>query len=164
MSSLKITNLPSIDSVIVGQPEFFTALNGYLKQFPLDVWKNYLKYDLLSSFSQYLDDKTRMETFHFYSTVLNGIETPKPRWYRVVNMTNGYLGELIGQVYVTEYLPAGTKEKLLEIGNAVRDVYAERIKALDWMSEPTKEKALRKLSGINMKVGYPDKWKDLEFN
>ncbi|MFM7822694.1 MAG: M13-type metalloendopeptidase, partial [Bacteroidota bacterium] len=32
---------------------------------------------------------------------------------------------------------------------------------LDWMSDATKEKALVKLNGMVMKVGYPDKWKDL---
>jgi putative endopeptidase len=58
-------------------------------------------------------------------------------------------------------LPKGTKEKLLEIGNAIKAVYAERIKKLDWMSKATKVKALNKLSTIIMKVGYPDKWKDL---
>jgi putative endopeptidase len=63
-------------------------------------------------------------------------------------------------VYVDEYLPKGTKEKLLEIGDAIRSVYAEHIKKLDWMSDSTKEKALNKLSKIVMKVGYPDKWKD----
>jgi len=50
------------------------------------------------------------------------------------------LGELIGQVYVAEYLPVGTKEKLVEIGNAVKTVYGDRIKTLDWMSGATKEK------------------------
>jgi len=153
--------LHSVDTVIVGQPEFYSALNSYLTKYPVEVWKNYFKYGVVSGFSSYLDDATRLENFHFYSTVLNGIETPKPRWYRVVNQTNGYLGELIGQVYIAEYLPAGTKEKLLEIGNNIRDVYAERIKGLDWMSEATKEKALDKLQKMTMKVGYPDKWKDL---
>ena len=60
-----------------------------------------------------------------------------------------------------EYLPKGTKEKLLEIGNNIRDVYAGHIKSLDWMSDVTKQKALSKLNKIVMKVGYPDKWKDL---
>jgi putative endopeptidase len=92
---------------------------------------------------------------------MRGVKEPKPRWKRVVEQTNGSLGELLGQVYVDEYLPKGTKEKLVEIGTATRDAYAERIKALDWMSQPTKEKALKKLSSIIMKVGYPDKWKDL---
>jgi putative endopeptidase len=153
--------LKKVDSVIVGQPEFLTAFNGYLTQFPLEDWKGYLKYQLVRSLAPYLDDKTFLETFNFYSMTLRGVKEPKPRWKRVVEQTNGSLGELIGQVYVTEYLPKGTKDKLLEIGNAIRVAYAERIKKLDWMSEATKEKALNKLSTIVMKVGYPDKWKDL---
>jgi putative endopeptidase len=153
--------LKKVDSVIVGQPEFFTALDGYLKSFPLDDWKDYLKYHLVSGLARYLDDNTYMEYFSFYNKTLHGVTEPKPRWKRVVEQTDRLLGELIGQVYVDEYLPKGTKEKLLEIGNAIKSIYAERIKAVDWMSSTTKEKALKKLQAVIMKVGYPDKWKDL---
>jgi len=157
----KETGLQGVDSVIVGQPEFLSALNVNLKKITLDTWKNYLKYDLVSSLAGYLDDRTYQEVFDFYAKGIRGVQQPKPRWKRTVSATDGFLGELIAQVYVTEYLPAGTKEKLLEIGNAVKTVYAERIKKLDWMSDVTKEKALKKLNSMIMKVGYPDKWKDL---
>ncbi|HKR03627.1 MAG TPA: M13 family metallopeptidase [Bacteroidia bacterium] len=153
--------LKNADTVVVGQPEFLTALNGYLKTFSMDDWKNYLKYHLVRGLARYLDDKTYMESFNFYSATLRGVKEPKPRWKRVVETTDGMLGELIGQVYVQEYLPKGTKEKLEEIGNGIKEVYAERIKTLDWMSDATKEKALKKLSTMIFKVGYPDKWKDL---
>jgi putative endopeptidase len=153
--------LKGVDTVIVGQPEFLTALNGQLKAFPLDVWKSYLKFHLVSGLARYVDDKTYLESFNFYSNTLRGIPEPKPRWKRVVQETDGSLGELIGQIYVDEYLPKGTKEKLTEIGNSIKTVYAERIRALDWMSEPTKVKALKKLDAVIIKVGYPDKWKDM---
>jgi putative endopeptidase len=153
--------LQTVDTVIVGQPEFLKALNGYLKSFSLNDWKNYLKFHLLSGLAMYLDDQSYNEMFSFYYTVLRGVKEPKPRWKRVVMQTDGSLGELIGQVYVNEYLPKGTKEKLLEIGNAIKGVYAERMKNLDWMSEATKKKAIEKLNAVIMKVGYPDKWKDL---
>ncbi len=155
------TGLPAVDSVVVGQPEFLSAINGMLKTTSLDDWKNYLKFQLISSYAAYLDDKTFSESFAFYSTALNGVKVAKPRWKRVVARIDDALGELVGQVYVDEYLPKGTKEKLLEIGNAIKDVYAERIQKLEWMSSETKTKALEKLAGIVMKVGYPDKWKDL---
>ncbi len=155
------TGLKSLDTVVVGQPEFLAALNGYLKSYSLDDWKNYLKFHLIRGLARYMDDKTYMESFSFYSTVLRGVPEPKPRWKRVVQQTDGSLGELIGQVYVDEYLPKGTKDKLQEIGNAIKNVYAERIKQLDWMSDATKDKAQKKLSTMIFKVGYPDKWKDL---
>ena len=153
--------LNNVDSVIVGQPEFLKSLDGYLRSFSIDDWKNYLTYHLIRSLSGYVDDKTYKEFFNFYSGTLRGVKEPKPRWKRVVEQTDRSLGELIGQVYVEEYLPKGTKEKLIEIGNNIRAIFAERIKSLDWMSSTTKEKALNKLSTVIMKVGYPDKWKDL---
>lgn len=149
------------DSVIVGQPEFFKALDGMLKSYSVEDWKAYLKWDIVNTYASYLDNNIEDQNFKFYSTVMSGVKQQRPRWKRVVEQTNGSLGELIGQVYVDEYLPKGSKEKLLEIGNNVRDVYAEHIKKLDWMSEATKTKALHKLSKVVMKVGYPDKWKDM---
>ena len=153
--------LNNVDSVIIGQPDFLKSLNGYLRSYPLGDWKDYLKYHLLRNLSGYMDDKTYMEFFNFYSATLRGVKEPKPRWKRVVQQSDGSLGELIGQVYIDEYLPKGTKEKLIEIGNVIKIIFAERINALDWMSSTTKEKALNKLSSVIMKVGYPDKWKDL---
>jgi len=153
--------LNKIDTVIVGQPEFLTTVNGLLKSFPLGDWKNYLKFQLLRGVARCLDDQTFQESFNFYTTTLRGVKEAKPRWERVVEQTNGSLGELIGQVYVDEYLPKGTKEKLEEIGQHIREVYAERIKSLDWMSEVTKIKALKKLNAVIFKVGFPDHWKDL---
>jgi putative endopeptidase len=159
---LKETGLHNVDTVILGQPEFLTSLNTLIQTVNLDNWKDYLKYHFIRGLSRYLDDKMYLEFFNFYSRILRGVEEPKPRWKRVVEQTDASLGELIGQVYVKEYLPKGTKEKLLEIGNAIKEVYAQRIKKLDWMSDATKLKALAKLNKIIMKIGYPDKWKDLK--
>jgi putative endopeptidase len=160
-SFMAAAGLKNVDTVIVGQPEFLASENGMLKSFPLEDWKNYLKYHLVKGLARFLDDKTYLESFSFYSTVLRGVQEPKPRWKRVVEQTDRSLGELIGQVYVDEYLPKGTKEKLQEIGKNIMDVYGERIRNLEWMSPETKEKALKKLGTVIIKVGYPDKWKDL---
>jgi len=157
----KGVGLSNIDSVVVAQPEFLTALSGYLTSYTLLDWKNYLKLHYIRGLVSYMDDKTYMEAFDFYGKVLSGVTEPKPRWKRAVEETDNSLGELIGQVYVTDYLPKGTKEKLQQIGNDIKEVYAERIQKLDWMSPATKKKALNKLNLMIMKVGYPDKWKDL---
>jgi putative endopeptidase len=158
---LPIFGVAKADTIIVGQPEFYKALNSLVKNYSIEDWKTYLKWDLVNSYASYLNSAIENQNFKFYSTVLNGVSKQKPRWKRVVGQTDGSLGELIGQVYVAEYLPKGSKEKLLEIGNNIREVYADHIKKLDWMSEATKGKALHKLSKIVMKVGYPDKWKDM---
>ena len=153
--------IKNADTLIVGQPEFYKGLDKIVSTYSIEDWKTYLKWDVVNSYASYLNSDIEKQNFYFYSTVMNGVKEQKPRWKRIVEQTDGSLGELIGQVYVKEYLPKGSKEKLLEIGNNIRDVYADHIKKLDWMSEETKKKALFKLSKIVMKVGYPDKWKDL---
>jgi putative endopeptidase len=149
------------DTVLVGQPEFFKNFDVLLRKYPIEIWQAYLKWDVVNTYASYLNKEIENQNFKFFGTVLSGVKVQKPRWKRVVEQTDSSLGELVGQVYVAEYLPKGSKEKLLEIGNTIRDVYADHIKKLDWMSEATKVKALNKLSKIVMKVGYPDKWKDL---
>jgi putative endopeptidase len=160
-AGLNELNIAKADTVIVGQPEFYTGLNAMLKSYPVAQWKTYLKWQTINNLAAFLNSDVEKQDFFFFSTIMGGVSEQKPRWERVVNQTNGSLGELIGQVYVKDYLPEGTKEKLLEIGNNIKTVYADHIKKLDWMSEATKKKALVKLDKVIMKVGYPDKWKDL---
>lgn len=160
-ASLAALGMSNTDTVIVGQPEFFQGLSALIKKYPPALWQDYLTFHLIHAYAPYLSSGFDKENFRFYSTVLSGVKVQRPRWKRVVETTNESLGELIGQVYVSECVPKGTKEKLLEIGNNIREVFGEHIKKLDWMSEATKEKALKKLGTMVMKVGYPDKWKDM---
>jgi putative endopeptidase len=157
----KTVGLKAVDAVVAGQPEFLQVMYARMNHVALNDWKDYLKFHLVNNLAEFMDDATYNESFQFYETILEGVTEPKPRWKRVVEETDNSLGELIGQVYAAEYLPKGTKEKLVEIGEAIRRVYAERIKALDWMSAATKQKALKKLGTVIMKMGYPDHWKDL---
>ena len=158
---LNAYGLKNVDSIIVGQPEFVASLQETLKKFSISDWQAYLYWNLLNNYASYLNNDFETANFNFYSSTMSGTKSQKPRYKRIVEQTDGALGELVGQVYVANYLPKGTKEKLLEIGENIRTVYAEHIKNLTWMSAETKTKALSKLAKVNMKVGYPDKWKDL---
>ena len=153
-----IDKLPG-DSVIVGQPEFFEAFGNELKNTPLSVWKNYLKFHVVQSFAGYLDDTTYMNAFN-YSKTLSGAATPRPRWKRILDSEEGSMGELLGQLFAKEYFNEKAKKRYSDLVEAIRSAYADRIKNLSWMSDETKAKALEKLAKVTPKVGYPDKWKD----
>jgi len=156
---LTISGIKTLDSVIVGQPEFYTALNNELKMTSLADWKNYLKIHLVLSEAAYLDDSTFQHYFD-YRKALSGTSKPRPRWKRTLDAEEHILGEALGQLFVKEYFPEKAKERYSNLVEAIRDAYKERIQHLDWMSDSTKAKALDKLSKITKKVGYPDKWKD----
>lgn len=152
--------IANLDSVNVGQPEFFEAFNSLLSTTTPQVMRWYLSWSVLNTYANFLSKPIRDRNFYFYNTVMSGVQKQKPRWQQVVEETNGNLGEIVGQEYVKNYLPPNTKEKLLEIGNNIMEVFREHLQKIDWMSDATRQKALEKLSKVRMKLGYPDKWKD----
>jgi putative endopeptidase len=148
------------DTVIVGQPEFFTALEGLLNATPLPVLQDYLRFHLVSEFAPFLSKTFDDEHFAFYGKVLNGQKEPRPRWKRVLDAQEGAMGMMLGRIFVQEYFPVATKQRYVDLVEAIRAAYGARVDRLDWMSTETKAKAQIKLAAMTAKVGYPDKWKD----
>ncbi|VBB44721.1 putative metalloendopeptidase [uncultured Paludibacter sp.] len=149
-----------LDSIVVGQPEFFKTFNGMLKTVPIDDWKVYVKWNIISSYASYLSDDFNKENFAFYGQMLNGTKKQQPRWKRVLNNEEGVMGEALGQLFVKEFFNEKAKKRYENLVEEIRSALKERIQKLDWMSAATKEKALSKLAKMTKKVGYPDKWKD----
>ncbi len=150
----------NVDTVIVGQPEYYRALNKALKVFSLEDWKNYLRKNLVVEFSSELSKPFDSEIFRFYGSVLSGSKEQLPRWKRVLDNENDLMGEVLGQIFVKEYFPEKTKQRYVNLVEAMRTSFKEHIEKLDWMSDKTKEKAYDKLAKVMPKVGYPDHWKD----
>lgn len=148
------------DTVIVGQPEFFTGLEGLLNGTPASVLQDYLRFHLVSEFAPFLGRTFEDEHFAFYGKVLNGQKEPRPRWKRVLDAQEGAMGMVLGRIFVQEYFPVATKQRYVNLVEAIRAVYRARFDRLDWMSAETKAKAQIKLAAMTAKVGYPDKWKD----
>jgi putative endopeptidase len=151
--------ISKLDTVIVGQPEFYTALNNELKLTPLNDWKNYLRTHLIQSMAGYLDNTTFTNHFN-YRKKLTGATEVRPRWKRVLDAEEDAMGEALGQLFVKEYFNETAKKRYSDLVEAIRDAFKERIAKLSWMSDSTKQKAYAKLASMSKKVGYPDKWKD----
>ena len=148
-----------IDSVIVGQPEFFNTLNSELKSTSIEDWKNYLRVKLITENAAYLDNET-FDNYFQYRKTLSGATVPRPRWKRVLDAEKAAMGEALGQIFVKEYFNETAKKRYSDLVENIRVAYKERISNLEWMNDSTKKKAIAKLEKITKKVGYPDKWKD----
>lgn len=156
---LKNIGVAKVDSVIVGQPEFFKALDGILKSTSVNDWKDYLTYRLVNSYSNALPEKYGVEAFN-YDKLFSGAKERKPRWKRVIQSEERAMGELLGQLYVKKYFDSTSKKRYEKMAEEIRLAYKGRIEKLTWMSDSTKQKAIVKLEAIKKKIGYPDKWKD----
>ena len=159
VSYLKNTGVQKIDSVIVGQPEFFTALNDALTKTPISDWKQYVKFNLINDMAAVLPDAYGDAAFN-YSKLFSGAKVRKPRWKRAIQMEEDAMGEMLGQLYVKEFFNETAKQRYTTMVEDIRQALKDRIAKLDWMSDSTKQKAYIKLASVKSKVGYPDKWKD----
>lgn len=156
----KQMNIAEVKEIIVGQPEFYTALNTLLKKISVDDWKNYLRWHLINEMSPRLSSAFDKEHFEFYGKTLSGSKEMRPRWKRALDATDQSLGEALGQLYVEKHFTPESKAKVNEMINNLISAYRERINTRDWMSEETKKRAHEKLNAISRKIGYPDKWMD----
>ncbi len=154
--------IPSIvlDSVIVQQPSFFEGLDSILKNFDVQSWKAWLKWQIINGASPYLSSEFVDENFEFYGKTLSGTPELRERWKRAVSLIEGSLGEAVGKVYVEKYFPAEAKKRMEELVANLIQAYEVSIKELPWMGPETKVKALEKLGKFRTKIGYPDKWRD----
>ena len=145
--------------IIVMQPQFFAAVDRVLNAYPIEAWRVYMRTRIISDFASFLTPELEKENFVFYNTVLTGTRHMKPLWRRILQVTNGGLSELFGELYVKEYFPKKAKRKVAEIVADLFRAYEARIQNLDWMSTTTKRKAIRKLHQMSRKLGYPNRWK-----
>ena len=153
-------NLVEPGDINVQQPEFFKAANAAFVSTPIDDWKTYLRWHLVNATAPELSKDFVNEDFNFKDGVLRGTKQIKPRWKRVVISTDGAIGEALGKLYVADYFPPEAKARALELVNNLKEALSDRIKTLEWMDEPTKQQALKKLAAFTVKIGYPDKWRD----
>jgi putative endopeptidase len=146
------------DTVLVGQPRYFKALDTLLKSQPIDVWKDKEIFSAISSSANKLSKDFRDARFAFVKE-LTGQKNQKERWKLAVYSVDGGLGELLGKLYADKYFTPDAKQRMLDLVNNLQSVYKDRIGKLSWMSDATKKKATDKLNAFTKKIGYPDKWK-----
>jgi len=148
----------------LSQPSFFQAFGKVASEVPAPQWRTYLRWHALSASANLLPKAFGEEAFAFHGKVLNGTPEREPRAKRIEAMTDGTLGEALGQLYVKVAFPPEAKKKVLELVENLRGALRERITNLDWMGAETKQQALTKLNAFGVKIGYPDKWKTYAFD
>ena len=150
----------AVPSLNVAEPDFFKGMDAALGSVPLDDWKTYLRWHLIHGSARALSEDFQDENFDFYGRTLTGSKEQLPRWQRCVNSTDAELGEALGQYFVEKEFPPSAKAAATVMVKNVIAALRDDLQTLDWMSPETRKKAIEKLNAIDIKVGYPAKWRD----
>ena len=144
----------------ISSVKYLEALNDWMPKLSLRAIKDYMLYNAVDEATGLLSEDFSEASFQLYGRVMSGKETEEPLWKRAMGLVSSILGEVVGELYVEKYFPEENKKYMLNLVENLRRSLGEHISSLEWMSQPTKEKALEKLQVMGVKIGYPDKWKD----
>lgn len=157
---LGLFGLGRLNTLVVNDPAYLVRLEELWSSRDLPAWRDYLTWSLLHQAAPYLTEDLGREQFDFYGRTMRGLQAMRPLEERVLGVVNARIGEAVGQLYVDRWFPPKAKERAVAMVQDILDAFGDRIRQLEWMSDTTKEMALKKLSTFTVKIGYPDDWKD----
>ncbi len=149
-----------LDSLNVGNPEYFRQLSAMLVSEPIEHWKTYLRWRIVKSSAPLLSKPFVDENFEFQGKYLSGQKEIEARWKRCVSMTDAELGEALGPLYIAKAFPKKAEARMDVLVAAIEKSMGKDIQSLEWMSPETKKAAEEKLGKVSNKIGYPIKWKN----
>lgn len=152
---------------IVGQPEFATRVAKLAAETPLDVWRNYLALRVLDTTAPRLPKAFANAAFEYRGKAITGLQAPPPRNEDVIIQIGGRTGGepvamALGELFVSRAFSPEAQKRSLQLVEDVRASMKARIEKLEWMTPPTKAKALEKLAQMQPMIGAPDKWPQYE--
>jgi len=149
-----------IKTINVSQPSYVAGLDKIIDATPVEVWRSYFAFHLLSAYAPHLSQNFVDESFAFRGAVLAGTKENRTIEKRAIAQVNRDLSEVVGQAYVEQHFPAERKQQVETMVKNFIIAFREGIETLDWMTPATKKQAQLKLSKMKAKIGYPDKWRD----
>ncbi|HEY8311160.1 MAG TPA: M13 family metallopeptidase, partial [Gemmatimonadaceae bacterium] len=151
--------VPNVSAIDVSNPRFLTTADSLLKTVPVNVWKSYLTWNVVSRAANTLSSPFVNESFAF-SQNLSGAKEQLPRYKRCIASTDRAMGEALGRAYVDRYFTPEAKARANAMVNNIKAEFRERLASRTWMSDSTRQMAYAKLDAFTQKIGYPDKWRD----
>jgi putative endopeptidase len=165
--------LAGLDRLVVSENTAFPKIAAVYAATPVDTLKAWQAFSVADNTAFYLPPPFAEARFEFRDKTLSGQPRQQDRWKRAVHAVSGgdcygddridcfgNMGFGVGQVYVARYFPPTAKAKIETLVANVKAAMRTRLQQLDWMTPATKAEALKKLDTYQIKVGYPDHFRD----
>jgi predicted metalloendopeptidase len=157
-----VMNIKKDQALNVAVPSFFKAFGDLLANHSIQDIVSYLEWHAIHSVADYAGADLMAEDFNFYGRILNGQKVPRARWKQCVASVDSYLGEALGESFVSVAFGAKAKTMAASMMDQIQNEVRNMFQKLDWMDQHTMEGALRKLNTLVKKVGYPEPSKNYD--
>jgi putative endopeptidase len=154
-----VTTRP-IETVNVANPDYLKTVDELITSVPIDAWRSYFRWQILSGQAAALPQEFRYEDYVFWDGQLGYQEKPTPRWKQCAAIADQAFGEALAQEWVKRNFTSADKAGTERLVDALEKALAAEIHTLPWMSEETKRSAEGKLAAIRNRIGHPQRWRD----
>ena len=148
------------ETVVVTEPRYFEGFASVLNADTLELYKHWAYVTGLLDSCSYLSEELR-DLGGAYGRALMGVEKMQSIEKFAYNLASGTYSDPVGIYYGDKYFGKEAKKDITEIVYQIIDTYKARIKDNDILGDESKEKAILKLSKMGVKMGYPDKARDI---
>jgi putative endopeptidase len=155
----RVTTRP-IETLNVANPDYLKTVNNLITSLPIDAWRSYFRWRILSEQAEALPKEFRDEDWVFWDSQVGEEDEQAPRWKQCAAITDKAFGETLAQEWVKRNFSPAAKAGTERLVEALDKALAEEIRTLPWMNEETKRSAEGKLAAIRNRIGHPQKWRD----
>ncbi|KAI9282835.1 hypothetical protein BC943DRAFT_362365 [Umbelopsis sp. AD052] len=152
VSKLQASTVP-VETIIVQSPQYLANLGKLIAETDVMTVRYHFINALIFTLIDTLSTSIRAPNVKF-SAILDGTKVIPPRWETCMRDVGNVLGQLVGRYYaITKF---GTEAQSFSDAflHTIRDSLEQRLKALDFLDDVTRQRALDKLHKIVQKVGY----------
>ena len=146
--------------VNVANVRFLEKYESLFENLDLQDLIHYFMWLFLLKIAPYLNENVCEIFYNFYHKKLGGAKNILDRWERVIDIQSELLGEILGKIYIKMYFSEQSKQRAFDLVYSIKNEFRNRLENNNWMDNKTKNNAISKLDKMEIKIGYPDKFKD----
>lgn len=143
-----------VEQICARYPERLQALAAQLNEASLETIRDYLYTKVIVEAAPYLSEaftQARSDlNYVLDGSYLQNLDA------QALDAVRNDMTDYVSQFYMETYGNDDTVADVRAMCEEMRDAFRTRIEALDWMSDATKEMALRKLEAMDFYIGGPD--------
>ncbi len=147
----------NVSNIVVEEVDWLKDMNAYYKAENLDSIKNFLEIRFMLGYVSCTTAEFK-KVQDTANAALMGSQGETPLDKEAFQLVNSVFSQDLGKLYVEKYFTAAEKTDVEGIVKSIITDYKAKLQNVDWMSDATKQNAIKKLDNMTIKIGYPDKW------
>ena len=142
--------------IIVYDPKAIKEFNGYFTEENFKLYIHWAYVKTLLNCASLLSDELHNISSIFRRTLM-GVEKDPVLEKQAYQFVSRLFAEPVGVYYGRTYFGEEAKKDIVSLVKKIIEAYKHRVTNNKFLDQKTKEKAILKLSTIEIKMGYPDK-------